>query len=287
MPDILVILWINLMICYGLFESPEWRLQRSIGYYDEKLALMEVPMELSKAPSHFDVELYSKWFRGIIGGTVVEIGAGDGFSGSFSFFLERFANWTPLHIEGDPSTYERLRMVRPHSLNVIGRVCDVGKTVGWGESHNRRMRGIVEMMPQSMILEHYPLIYKKPALVNELQKLDCNPLSKIFRRLDFHHANLLVMDINGAELSALEGIDFGVAAFHADIFFFVSCTTYRLRSRGPSGRDARKLFIYLEPLGYQCEEKGNHCMCIQNEYLSSWLYGNVTQGKNIYASYLH
>ena len=70
-------------------------------------------------------------------------------------------------------------------------------------------------------------------------------------------------------------------------FFFVSCTTYRLRSRGPSGRDARKLFKYLEPLGYQCEEKGNHCMCIQNEYLSSWLYGNVTQGKNIYASYLH
>jgi len=234
----------------------------------------ELPDTISKAPLKDDMYLYSRYLRGLTGGLVVEIGSGDGFTSSYSFFFQHYANFTSLHVEGDESTYARLKMVRPHSVNVHAVVCDERKRVHWGKAQKRRMRGILELMPLHFLKTHYPTISTNPAGLQQEDAVMCKPLSEVFKAVDLRHAHLLVLDVNGAEVAALKGMNHNT--FNADVIS-MPCTNAHKTTRGPSGRNAQNIFAVLEPVGYACEVPTlGRCVCVSNEYKDSPIFRNVT-----------
>jgi hypothetical protein len=221
------------------------------------------------------VWLYERYFRGVRDGLVIEVGAGDGFTQSYSFFFQHYANFTAMHIEGDESTYARLQLVRPHSVNVQAAICNERKRVHWGQALKRRMRGVLELMPHNFLATHYPSLSSSPALVQSENAIKCVPLRDVFKRVDLQHASLMVVDVNGAETATLEGLDH--SSFSADVIS-AACTHSHAAFRGASGRDSRHIFKALEHAGYTCDiPRPGRCVCVSAEYAASDIFANVNK----------
>ena len=232
------------------------------------------PTELSKAPYQDDMWLYMHFFQGVRNGVVVEVGAGDGSIGSYSSLFEKFANFTSVHVESDHGAHTRLKLMRPHAINLEATVCDETKFVHVGQSLRRRSRGILEYMPLNFLQKNYPDLAAHPEKIQQEPKTMCKPLMDIFRPIDLTHVNLLLLDINGAETAAIKGIMH--SAFAADVIS-TACTTTHASFRGSSGRDSRHIFAALEPHGYTCfRSRPGRCVCSNDEFRSSALYRNAS-----------
>ena len=179
-------------------------------------------------------------------GFYVELGANDGISQSNTLYLEKNLNWRGVLVEPNNKNY--LKCVQNRSeLNAIFHNACV--------SFNYKKKFVnflyADLMSISLDLESDisdPYVHQKIGLnflPNDTSDLRfVAPAATLNKLLIEAKApsliDLLVLDVEGAEIEVLEGID------HRMFKFKYMCI---------ESRNAQRLFEYLNPLGYVLKEK--------------------------------
>lgn len=161
-----------------------------------------------------DDEDWFAWFNyfyGRSGLTVLESGALDGSLFSTSAGLVRSLGWRAIHLEPGLSNYRGLIGNRPESANFHVALCASERTlhttnVGFAAD------GIVELMNEDTLGYFQPELFKalkaNPNFIRTLPEIRCAPLHIILAPLCVSHIDLWILDVEGAELDVLQGVDF-------------------------------------------------------------------------------
>mmetsp|Transcript_18261 Transcript_18261/g.30452 ORF Transcript_18261/g.30452 Transcript_18261/m.30452 type:complete len:331 (-) Transcript_18261:103-1095(-) len=134
-------------------------------------------------------------------GIAMELGAVDGIQLSETRPFVDFG-WNRILVEANPRYIPRLRMNRNAAI-INAAVCDVSRTVHFFD--NNHGSGIVEFTKLTDS--------QKEGLVKKAAKVQCLPLSSIFAGINVTHVNFFVLDVEGAELSVLQSIDWTKVSF--------------------------------------------------------------------------
>jgi FkbM family methyltransferase len=161
-----------------------------------------------------DEFLYNNYFTNIYDGFFVECGASDGQFMSVCKFFEETMKWTGINIEPVPSYYSRLVENRPNCRNInlalsnincvkefVNPVADGIPTPGWGSlSWN----------------DDFKKTYDVHHCTYDKFNVNCVLFSEIF--VENKVIDLFVLDVEGHEVEALEGILHIKKAFYPKIF---------------------------------------------------------------------
>lgn len=142
-------------------------------------------------------------------GFFVECGANDGFDQSNTYYFGRFRGWTGLLVEPVPALYELCRRFRPEATVYN---CALGPADG----------GTVEIIFADLMsttvgahgsrdgdLDHVARARGQVRREgNYVVRAEVRSLSSILRELGVRTVDLFVLDVEGFELSVLEGVDF-------------------------------------------------------------------------------
>lgn len=191
----------------GIFTHP-WDWRHTTPQYSTQLTKDESYLQISRAQDREDVWIYENWFYGMKNGTILESGALNGVQFSTSSMFEKFASWLAIHIEADPKNYHELRQYRPNSINIHAALCKEAKVLHFTNTPNNAINGILEFMTPSFLNTWHSHLRDHPELINGLPTVLCVPISQILTELGVQHIDLWVLDVEGAELSILEGMDF-------------------------------------------------------------------------------
>ncbi len=157
--------------------------------------------------SDWDEELFAltTFFRGKREGFFVEVGAFDGVSHSITLMFERYFDWSGLLIEGDADNFAKLRLNRPRAFRYHGAVCNTSAPIHWAGGHGAE-GGIYEF------LSHYFIRNRLfHANISAMPVVQCNSMRSILASPPLAHVahiDLLVLDVEGAELEALASFPF-------------------------------------------------------------------------------
>jgi FkbM family methyltransferase len=137
-----------------------------------------------------DQVLYERYFLNFKGsGVCLECGAVDGINISSTYFFEETLGWKSINIEPHPDSFEKLIKNRPKSTNI-----NLALSNQEGESYlvtgNKFfLRAYVVDKPRSNTITIRKGIYKN-----------------IVENLPIDHIDLMVLDVEGHEIKALEGM---------------------------------------------------------------------------------
>ena len=133
------------------------------------------------------------------GGTFVEMGAYNGITLSVSLFFEKYLNWRGLLVEANPDNYKLVLQNRPNTtaFGLAAGYCPEGhiKFNGGGGGGN-----IIDE-------EMNPLLKADGKRVIEVP---CVPLGGLLRRAGLQSIDLFILDVEGAEYSALTTMDWSI-----------------------------------------------------------------------------
>ena len=160
----------------------------------------------SKSQDGEDKRAQSTYFHGCSGGIYLEMGALDGIFFSNTYTFEKDFGWKGVLVEADPAHYRRLVEHRPQNILINAAVCDTKRVVHWIHSGDVTVRGIKEFMHPEFLSLHHP----EDLVETEIM---CLPLSDIFEIIRLNHFDFFSLDLEGAELAAIESIDFDRASF--------------------------------------------------------------------------
>jgi hypothetical protein len=169
-----------------------------------------------KSQSDEDKTLLTKWFNGICNGTYIEMGALDGLRFSNSFVFHKQFGWKGLLVELGPKNYQRLVQNRPDELaTVLAGVCDGETTRTLHYVEKNAVGGIWEFSSPSFREQWWKGIDLNSKRV---KTIECRPLQDI---IDQHilvgggqfFFDFFSLDVEGAELEALQSIDFSRVGF--------------------------------------------------------------------------
>eukprot|EP00584_Thalassiosira_punctigera_P011477 CAMPEP_0172567932 /NCGR_PEP_ID=MMETSP1067-20121228/117807_1 /TAXON_ID=265564 ORGANISM="Thalassiosira punctigera, Strain Tpunct2005C2" /NCGR_SAMPLE_ID=MMETSP1067 /ASSEMBLY_ACC=CAM_ASM_000444 /LENGTH=265 /DNA_ID=CAMNT_0013359395 /DNA_START=90 /DNA_END=884 /DNA_ORIENTATION=+ len=155
--------------------------------------------------------LIENYFPGVCEGKYLEVGAGDGISFSNTFALFTVFGWKGVNIEIDPDNYEELTQNRQDDIaNVQAAVCSETQKVHYAIGKDKDAGGIWEFSSES----HRERWWPGMTLYNTIP-LKCTPLQSILNQIETGKLffDLATFDLEGAELSALLGIDFARISF--------------------------------------------------------------------------
>eukprot|EP00668_Euglena_longa_P048208 GGOE01065272.1.p1 GENE.GGOE01065272.1~~GGOE01065272.1.p1 ORF type:complete len:294 (+),score=55.87 GGOE01065272.1:34-882(+) len=151
-----------------------------------------------------DEVLEGHFFRGLRNGTFVEIGAMDGITLSNSLYFEKCRHWAGLLIEGNRNNFRQLQrnlLQRPRSKAIHSAVCPPPMTkVNFTISGTLVAGSQLDMAP-SFVRKYHVDKKRRPRYV----EVPCSPMSTLFRGLS--HIDLWSLDVEGAELVAIETVD--------------------------------------------------------------------------------
>jgi hypothetical protein len=207
--------------------------------------------EVSQAQDQEDVWLYENYFYGMANGVVMESGALNGILFSNSFMFEHFANWTAIHVEADPENYNNLKVNRERAINVHGALCSESRLLHYSSLGVVPVRGFVEFMTPSFLKKWHGKIYNNKTRIEDLPTVQCLPVKLLLRQLNVHHIDLWILDLEGAEESALRGTDFNEVHFNV---VAMECDDHDI------SKNQRKTDI-LEANGFKCTLVERNCMC--------------------------
>ena len=167
---------------------------------------------LQKSQIQEDVKLL-EYFNGLCGGSYIEMGALDGVRYSNSHVFNKALGWKGLLVELSPLNYKELVKNRRNEIAVVhAAVCANHQTVHYvaGDEINRAVGGIWEFAAPSFRKNWW-----KDVTVDTLPAIECSPLQDIISKHVAKEAyfDFFSLDIEGAELMALESIDFTKVGF--------------------------------------------------------------------------
>ncbi len=121
------------------------------------------------------------------------------------------------------------------------------------------MRGFIEFMSPSFLKKWHGKIYNNKTSIDELPTVQCLPVKTLLRELNVRHIDIWVLDIEGAEESALLGTDFSKVQINS---VAMECDEH------DASKNERKTSI-LERNGFKCFLIERNCMCKHNNYKAS------------------
>ena len=133
------------------------------------------------------------------GGFFIEFGARDGAEHSNTYFFEHFLGWNGLLIEASPSELGNILQNRPGSAIVHGAVCDRG-IITLFDTGLPGMSGDKESYDSERFSE-----LKDGAKEYEVK---CYPLDYLVKYFKIEEVDLMTVDTEGSELSALKTFPF-------------------------------------------------------------------------------
>lgn len=228
-------------------------------YFNDKSTAEVFKYSKGQEGHEMDKWLYENMFYGIHNGIIVESGALDGLQYSNSFMYENALNWRSVHIEPDPDNFSLLRKNRKHSINMNAALCDNPRLLHFVFGWTPATRGFYEFMPQSIINNYHEPIAKGQIKMEELPTIPCLKFSDILTMLNIHKINIWILDIEGAEESALLGTDF--SKLHVDVIV-MEC------DNGDKAKDERKRNILMKN-DFTCQQIRNDCACHHKSFKPS------------------
>jgi len=197
--------------------------------------------EYSKSQDQEDQFLVNKYFKGLCGGTYVELGGLDGVRFSNSHLFHHGLDWKGVLIEPNPKSFASLQGNRPNDDTFNFAVCSHSSEVTFVNSGEGAVTGILEFMAPSFVSTWHP----ENA---EHTKIRCEPLSNILEqsalRTETQMIDFLSLDVEGAEFEVLKTIDFDKVEF--GIIF------YEADEHNPLKNQA--MITFLEERGYRFRE---------------------------------
>ena len=103
----------------------------------------------SKSQDKEDQYVVRKYFKGLCGGTYLELGALDGVRFSNSHLFEFGFGWSGVLIEPNPASFAKLQQNRPNNMLHNFAVCNSPRYVHFIESGDGAVTGILEFMAPS------------------------------------------------------------------------------------------------------------------------------------------
>jgi hypothetical protein len=165
----------------------------------------------------------------------------------------------PLCAEADPENYENLKVNRERAVNVHGALCGESRLLHYSSLGVVPVRGFVEFMTPSFMKKWHGKIYNNRTRIEDLPTVQCMPPKLLLRELNVKHVDLWILDLEGAEESALRGTDF--VAVHFNVVA-MECDEHDV------SKNQRKTDI-LESNGFKCTLVERNCMCRHNSFQPS------------------
>jgi FkbM family methyltransferase len=143
-------------------------------------------------------------------GFFIEVGANDGVSQSNSVLLEK-AGWRGMLVEALPATYAKCKNARPNMI--VENVACVPFEYG-GETVTVTDVGLMSIAVNSAFTDdvRQDWISRGEGFTRRrAQDIEVRaaPLSLLLDKHEVKNVDLLLLDVEGAEISVLEGLDFG------------------------------------------------------------------------------
>ena len=137
---------------------------------------------------------------------------GDKFSNTYAFYKSPDLKWKGVNIEVDPISYEKLVINRKDDItNIHAAVCSDPQTVHFARGTNSAVGGIWEFATSEYREKWWPGL-----TIEETVPVQCAPLQVLLNHeLGFgnHFFDFWSLDVEGAELSVLQGINFDKVGF--------------------------------------------------------------------------
>eukprot|EP00607_Mallomonas_marina_P000187 CAMPEP_0182427978 /NCGR_PEP_ID=MMETSP1167-20130531/20930_1 /TAXON_ID=2988 /ORGANISM="Mallomonas Sp, Strain CCMP3275" /LENGTH=239 /DNA_ID=CAMNT_0024610589 /DNA_START=188 /DNA_END=907 /DNA_ORIENTATION=- len=161
-------------------------------------------------------EAMTRYFWGMDNGVVLEIGALDGVEASESYLLHKFFDWKRILIEASPRFSKRLKDNSPDATSFGTAVCAEASEVHYIDVTGGTA-GIIEFMNHRFLRKFHKYLVGVPrerwSSVQNVTAIQCLPMRTILAETRVRHINLFVLDVEGAELSVLDTIDFSAVRF--------------------------------------------------------------------------
>lgn len=143
-------------------------------------------------------------------GFFVEAGANDGVSQSNSLFFEKYYGWTGLLVEPVPTLAKRCRKNRPDCTVVNTALVPFGYPDETIEMHACNLMSLVKgaMKSEEADLEHIERGCQVQEIESQEIQVPAIPLSDLLDKHGVKEIDLLSLDVEGFELSVLQGLDF-------------------------------------------------------------------------------
>lgn len=141
-------------------------------------------------------------------------------------------------------------------MNINGALCSESRLLHYSSLGVMPVRGFVEFMSPSFLKKWHGKIYNNITKLDDLPTVQCLPVKSLFRTLGIKHIDIWILDIEGAEESALRGTDFNEVQINA---VAMECDQHDI------SKNQRKTDI-LEANGFKCDLVERNCMCKHNKY---------------------
>uniref|UniRef100_A0A7R9WWS3 Methyltransferase FkbM domain-containing protein n=1 Tax=Craspedostauros australis TaxID=1486917 RepID=A0A7R9WWS3_9STRA len=165
-----------------------------------------VPPQLHKSQWQEDQHLLT-WFNNVCNGTYIEMGGLDGVKFSNSHVFNKALDWKGVHVEADPRNYKNLVKNRPNEIaNVHAGVCLEDRDLHWVHvPHDAAVCGFLEFAAEDFKKKHW-----RPFMIKRAKVVKCRRFENILHEVvgDSFHFDFFSLDIEGAELLALQSLDF-------------------------------------------------------------------------------
>lgn len=161
--------------------------------------------------------LLEQFFPGICQGKYLDVGALDGIYYSPTYTFYKVMGWKGVNIEIDPYNYEKLARNRKDDIaNVHAAVCsDPQKTVHYAVSKNKNNDtvhgGVWEYASPYHREQYWP-----DMTIYDAIPVKCIPLQSILDKVvgsQKFYFDIAILNLSGAEFSALLGIDYNMISF--------------------------------------------------------------------------
>ena len=137
-----------------------------------------------------------------------------------------------------------------------GALCSEPRLLHYSSLGVVPVRGFVEFMTPSFIKKWHGKIHNNKTRIEDLPTVQCLPVKLLLRELNVKHVDIWILDLEGAEESALQGTDFTEVHFNS---VAMECDAHDI------SKNKRKTDI-LEANGFTCILVERNCMCKHNSY---------------------
>lgn len=154
-----------------------------------------------------DIFSFDTFFKGKTNGVFLEMGALDGHKFSNTIKHDKYLKWRGVLIEPDPENYKTLTSTRAGQALFHAASCGECMQVSFARSRENAVGGIWEFMT-----DRFKRMWFPQGNTNSVP-LTCMPLHSLLEIVKIKHVNFFSLDVEGAELEVIKGIDFSEFSF--------------------------------------------------------------------------